>query len=185
LSVFWARPDNFYAGIWASGVDFSDLGDNTTSYEVDIYGGYNFYVRATRLSAELMYSAFPDKDIPGPTYNFYTAKLRATRSVHAFTFDGQLLFVPEGPFRSGSHWRLGGDASYRWKDWLSTSAAVGRRWSASGRHRSFWDIGATAKWNSLSIDLRYSGTNQNFVECGFVNWCDPGVTLTLQIDLWE
>jgi hypothetical protein len=36
-SLYWWRPDRFYAGLWMSRVDFSDLGDPTTSVEVDVY----------------------------------------------------------------------------------------------------------------------------------------------------
>jgi uncharacterized protein (TIGR02001 family) len=184
-SLYWARPDNFYAGVWVSGVDFSDLGDTTTSYEVDIYGGHSFYIGQTRLTLEAMYSLFPDNEIPGPTYDFFTAKMRVSRSFDAFTVGGGISYVPEASYGAGQAWRVNGETSYRWNDWLTASANIGRRWSDSRRDRSFWDLGVTAKWNSVSFDLRYSDTNHDIAECGFIDWCESGVTLTLQIDLWE
>jgi hypothetical protein len=93
--------------------------------------------------------------------------------------------VPEAPYGGGQQWRLISDTSYRWNDWLTSSAKIGRRWAESQRERSFWDVGATAKWNSVAFDLRYSDTNHNVAECGFIDWCESGVTLTLQIDLWD
>jgi uncharacterized protein (TIGR02001 family) len=184
-SVYWAHPSNSYAGVWVSGVEFSDLGDVTTSYEVDAYAGRHFDVGDTRVTLEAMYSMFPDKDIPGPTYDFFTAKLRASRSFESLTIGGELSRVPELPYGGGSQWRVGGEASYRWNDWLSSSVTIGRRWAEAQRERSFWDVGATAKWNSVSFDLRYSDTNHDIAECGFTDWCESGVTLTLQFDLWE
>src|SRR4029453_13014316 len=43
-SLYWWRPDKLYAGVWMSRVDFSDLGDPTTSFEVEVYGGRNLHV---------------------------------------------------------------------------------------------------------------------------------------------
>src|SRR5262245_9392635 len=51
-SLYWAQPGNFYTGLWISNVDFSDLGDPTTSYETEIYGGRNFDIGKTRLTLE-------------------------------------------------------------------------------------------------------------------------------------
>ena len=184
-SLYWARPDNFYAGVWISAVDFSDLGDTTTSYEVDFYGGRNFDFGQTRLTLEGMYSFFPDNQIPGPTYDFFTAKARVRHTIDAFIIGGDLSYVPEASYGAGPAWRVSGETAYKWTDWLTSSANIGRRWSDSGPDRSFWDLGTTAKWNDISFDLRYSDTDHDFVQCGFVDWCEPGVTLTLQIDLWE
>lgn len=184
-SLYWAGPDPFYAGVWISGVDFSDLGDTTTSYEVDVYGGRNFDFGHTRLSLEGMYSSFPDNETPGPTYDFLTIKARLLRSSDRVTFGGSVSYVPETSYGGGPAWRLRGESVHRWTAWLTTSANVGRRWSDSQRERSFWDVGATAKWNKTSFDLRYSDTNHSVAECGFIDWCEAGVTLTLQIDLWQ
>jgi uncharacterized protein (TIGR02001 family) len=184
-SLYWAHPRDSYAGLWVSGVDFSDLGDTTTSYETDVYGGHNFDVGKMRVALEAMYSLFPDNEIPGPTYDFFTAKLRASRSFPSSTVGASFSYVPEAPYGAGWQWRLTSEASHRWNTWLTASAKIGRRWAETKRDRSFWDVGATAKWNSVSFDLRYSDTNQNLAECGFIDWCESGVTLTLQVDLWK
>lgn len=184
-SIFWARPDNFYAGIWMSGVDFSDLGDETTSYEVDVYGGYNFHVGKSQLAVELMYSAFPDNQTPGPTYNFYTGKLRSKHSFESFSVDAELSYVPEASYAAGPQWQVKSGTTYRWSDQFSLGGGVGRRWSDNGSYRTFWDVGVTTKWNNVSFDLRYFDTDQSFMECGFVDWCESGIALTLQVDLWN
>lgn len=184
-SLYWWRPDKFYGGVWVSRVDFSDLGDSTTSLEVDVYGGRHFDLGRTQLTLEGMYSFFPDKRIPGPTYNFVTVKARARRSVGAFTFGGATAWVPEASYGAGAAWRTAGEASHTWAAWLTTSGQVGRRWSEGAANRTFWDLGATAVWKRIAVDLRYSDTNLGFSECGFVNWCQAGVAATLRVDLWR
>lgn len=184
-SVYWWRPDNFYAGVWMSPVDFSDLGDPTTSFEVDVYGGRNLSIGRTELTLEGMYSFFPDKKIPGPTYDFVTAKVRLRRSIGATTLASAIGFVPDAPYDGGPAWRLTEEFSYQWAAWLKTGGRVGRRWSERNTDRTFWDIGATTSWKKVSVDLRYSGTDLSVVECGSVNWCEAGVVATLQLDLWK
>jgi uncharacterized protein (TIGR02001 family) len=184
-SLYWWRPDNFYAGVWMSGVDFSDLGDATTSFEVDVYAGRNLDVGRTHLTLEAMYSFFPDKNVPGPTYNFVTAKARFRRSVEELTFVSTMAWIPDTPYDGGPAWRVTGEASYRWAGWLKTGGQIGRRWAPRATERTFWDIGATTTWKKVSIDLRYSDTDLGFTECGGVNWCQAGVAATLQMDLWR
>jgi uncharacterized protein (TIGR02001 family) len=184
-SLYWWRPDNFYAGVWMSPVDFSDLGDPTTSFEVDVYGGRNLYVGRTELTFEGMYSFFPDKNIPGPTYDFVTTKVRLRRSLGALTLGSAFGLVPDAPYDGGPAWRITEEFSYRWAAWLKTGGRVGRRWSARTVDRTFWDIGATTSWKQVSVDLRLSDTNLGVTECGGVNWCEPGVVATLQVDLWK
>lgn len=185
VSLYWWRPDKFYAGVWMSRVDFSDLGDPTTSVEVEVYGGRNFSIGRTELTLEGMYSLFPDKDVPGPTYDFVTAKAGLRRSVRALTLGSAFAWTPDAPYDGGPAWRVIEEASYRWTPWLKTGGKVGRRWSARATDRTFWDIGATTTWRKVSIDVRYSDTNLGLVECGGVNWCQGGVTATLQLDLWK
>lgn len=184
-SLYWWRPDNFYAGVWTSRVDFSDLGDPTTSFEVEVYGGRNLHIGRTELTFEGMYSLFPDKNIPGPTYDFFTAKARLRRSIDALTLGSSIAGIPDAPYNGGPAWRVNEEVSYRWSPCLKTGGQVGRRWSMRGVDRTFWDIGVTATWKKVSLDLRYSDTNLSVAECGGVDWCEAGVGATLQLDLWK
>jgi hypothetical protein len=69
--------------------------------------------------------------------------------------------------------------------WLKVGGQAGQRWSSRGTDRTFWDIGATMAWKQLSLDVRYADTNLGFAACGGVNWCEAGVSATLQVDLWK
>jgi len=184
-SLYWWRPDQFYAGVWMSGVDFSDLGDPTTSFEVDVYGGRNLYIGRMELTLEGMYSFFPDKNIPGPTYDFVTVKARLRRSVGALTIGSAISWIPDAPYDGGPGWRVTAEGSYAWAAWLKTGGRIGHRWSGRAADRTFWDMGATSTWKKVSIDLRYTDTNLGFTECGGVSLCEAGVAATLQVDFWK
>jgi hypothetical protein len=132
-----------------------------------------------------MYSSFPDKDIPGPTYDFVTAKARVRRPVGKLMAGSAVSWIPDTPYDGGPAWRLNGEASYRVMAWLKVGGQAGQRWSSRGTDRTFWDIGATMAWKQLSLDVRYADTNLGFAACGGVNWCEAGVSATLQVDLWK
>ena len=99
--VHWWRPDGFYAGLFATQVDFDDPGD--TSYELDLYGGKNFDLKdgKTRLTAEAMFTAFPNEHVWGPTYNFIQFKAAARRTEGPWVLTTTGSFVPEASYGAG------------------------------------------------------------------------------------
>ena len=83
--LHWAMPDDFYAGIFVSGVRFRDF--RNSNYETDFYGGRHVYFDGNDLNLELLYSAFPDTaghpsyEAPGviyPNYNFFEGSAELT-----------------------------------------------------------------------------------------------------------
>lgn len=63
----WAHDKGFYVGTWASNVDFGDK----TSYELDLYGGWNFdhwLPEDFSLGVNTIYYAYPDS---GPDINYW------------------------------------------------------------------------------------------------------------------
>src|ERR1700709_2802572 len=56
--LHWVLPDNYYAGVFVTGLDYQDF--RRTSYEVDLYGGRHFYFGANDLNLEALYSVDPD-----------------------------------------------------------------------------------------------------------------------------
>lgn len=72
----------------------------------------------------------------------------------------------------------------RVSDWVSLSSGYGCRWQ-NGTDRMHWDVGATAVWNVLSLDVRYSANDVSGSETGrplFVG-THGGVTALLTYNL--
>ena len=75
-------------------------------------------------------------------------------------------------------------------DWVSLSGNIGRQWvedlnnAGTGYPYTHWDLGATATWNNISLDIRYIDTDISRSTCeGFNgpknNWCGPTVVGTI------
>jgi uncharacterized protein (TIGR02001 family) len=181
-SLHWIGARNYYAGVWASGVDFDDPGN--TSYELDLYAGREFDIDATSVRVEALYTAFPDKSFTGPTYDFLQLKIGARRSFGAMTVGAQGAWVPAASYDSGVAWRSSVEAEYAINRWLMARAHVGRRWIERGFDRSYWEAGAIATWSRFSLELRYVDTNLSPRECGFSDRCDPAIVGTLTLRFW-
>jgi uncharacterized protein (TIGR02001 family) len=179
LSLYLWRPDNWYAGVFLTGVDYND-GD--TSLEVDTYAGRHFRVRGTRLTLEAMYTSFPDRSFQGPTYDFWQFKAQAQRSFGRLQLTGVASYVPQASYGSGQATRLETEAVYRLTPSLTARAQVGRRWIERGYDRTYWSLGAAAKWRQLTLDVRYVDTDLPPQACTFTT-CEPAVVATLTYDL--
>jgi uncharacterized protein (TIGR02001 family) len=178
-------PDNFYLGVFASGVRFEDF--RNTSYELDLYGGRHFYFDGDDLNLELLYSTFPNQaarafykppDYVFPTYNFGEASVEFSHKLDALTLSAKLIFSPAYGSGTGVMGGADGAASYTIYQWLTVDARAGRQWIEHGIDRTHWEAGTTATWRwqtqSIALDLRYYGTDLGRARCFGRNWCGPG-----------
>jgi uncharacterized protein (TIGR02001 family) len=183
LSIHWWRPDNNYAGIFVTRVDYNDPGE--TSVEVDLYAGRHFDLGAqTRLGLEAMYTFFPDRQGGGPTYDFVQVKAKAQRKEGPATFLASLAYTPEASYHAGPATHLEGQIAWKLAPHLNASAQAGRRWVARGADRSYWNFGATATWRHLAFDLRYHETDiGRRQDCLWSDACEPAVVGTVTVNL--
>jgi len=180
--LHWAAPDDFYVGVFTSGVDFKDF--RNTSYEVDFYGGRHFYFDDNDLNLEILYGVDPDiaghpsYAPPGvilPNYNFFEAAGELTHSFGAFNLGGKAILEPRPVSHGGFLWSLNGAATYSLNDWLKVSANVGRQWEKRV-DSTHWDFGVTATWRQQWVfDVRYYGTNISIANCYHMTWCQPAL----------
>jgi len=181
-NLHYFRPDGWYAGLFASQVDFKDPG--RTSYELDWYGGKNLEFAGGRseLKLQLMYTAFPDNRTFGPTYDFLTDQVALK---HAWTkklsTSTLVAFVPEGSYRSGKVWRVEGDADYALTPALTLKAQLGDQWGGRGHTRAYWSLGGAWRWKSLGFELKYVDTDRTRANCNpfLPRTCDPAVVATV------
>ncbi len=191
-SLYWFRPDHFYAGVFATGVDFSGFYDRTTSYEIDLYAGRNWdfggpdwYAGAhTRLTLEAMYTMFPDNEVPGPTYDFLQVKARGLHRIGRWTLEGSAALTPQASYGAGTAWRYEAGASYRLTDWLSIGAKAGARYAQRRPDYTFWNLGATAHFGKIELDARYYDTDLSFIDCGYSANCGSALVGKLSWNLW-
>lgn len=188
--LHWILPDDFYLGVFASGVRFKDF--RNTSYELDFYGGRHFTYDSNDLNLTLLYSTFPDQagqafyKPPGyhfPTYNFGEASSELSHKFDALTLSAKLIFSPAYGSGTGVMGDADGAASYAIRNWLTVDGRVGRQWIEDGIDRTHWEVGATATWRwrtqNLALDLREYGTDLGRAQCFGMNWCGPGAVAKL------
>ena len=92
-------------------------------------------------------------------------------------------------FDGGEGNALYGNATYTILDWLSVSGNLGHQWAENAklvgsRDYTYGDIGATATWKGLALDIRYSGTDLGTAQCGAFymatrHACSGGVVATI------
>lgn len=182
-SLYLWRPDGLYAGVWVSSVDYSFPGSPT--WEVDAYGGYKKQVGKTEISLEAMGSFFPDQPVLGPTFNFYQTKTGFQHTEGALTIGGAVSWSPEGSFGGGDTTTPVGTMTWQATSWLAIGGTWGTVISQEKQDRKFWDVGATATWKSIALNLRYADTDLERHQCFHSSWCEPSVIgkMTLNVPI--
>jgi uncharacterized protein (TIGR02001 family) len=182
--LHWWRPDGFYAGVFATQVDFGYAGAPT--YEIDSYAGKNlqFDGGKTELKLEAMYTVFPDNRTPGPTFDFIQAKAQVKRTAGPWTVIGLTAYVPESSYGSGPLHRVEGEADFAVSKALTLKAQLGNQGGGRGHERTYWSLGAQAVWKTLTFELRYLDNDRTRANCGFLpKACDPAVVGTMTVSL--
>ncbi|WP_293901260.1 TorF family putative porin [Phenylobacterium sp.] len=174
-NVHYFRPDGWYAGVFATTVDFNDYG---TSYELDIYGGRTLTLdKQTDLKLQVLYTTFPDNRTPGPTYDFIQGGVSLVRKAGPLTLIGQTTVVPEASYGSGKAYRAELGADYVLTPHLTLKALAGRRWIGRGSDRTYWSLGAATMWKHLTFEVRYQDSNLSRARCGYnPDICGPALT---------
>jgi len=171
-SLYLWRPDGYYAGIWLSEVDFQD---GQTTFEIDTYVGRNTRYGKYETSIQLMYSAFNDDDVSGPTYDFFQLKAGVKRRFEALALGVAILWSPSGSAGAGDVTQLRAESEYRFSPYIKAVGTLGRGWFEKRVDRAYWDVGLTFEWKKLDVDVRYSGTDLGKQACFFTDWCEPGL----------
>ena len=141
----------FYAGAWASNVDFGD----GTDAEVDLYGGYRTQAAGYDLDfgvAGYGYVGAPD----GADYNYVEFMAQASRPVGAAVLGAAAYysFDYSGADKEAAYVEL--NAAYALADKWTLSAAVGHQWLDVSGDYATWNLGtAYALSDALALDVRY------------------------------
>jgi uncharacterized protein (TIGR02001 family) len=146
---------SFYAGAWASNVDFGD----DTDAEFDIYGGYRTEAAGFALDFGVigyLYAGTPD----GADYNYAEFKAAASRAVGPATVGAAVYYSPDffGVDEAATYAEING--AFSPADKWTISGAVGQQWLDVSDDYVTWNAGvAYALTDNLALDVRYYDTD--------------------------
>ncbi len=145
----------FYAGGWASTVDFGD----DTDAEVDLYGGYRTEAAGYALDFGVL-GYFYVNEPSGADYNFVEFKAAASRAIGPATLGAAVYYAPDffGVDEEATY--LEANAAYALADKWTVSGAVGHQWLDVTDDYTTWNLGvAYALTDNLAVDGRYHDTD--------------------------
>ena len=193
--------NGWFAGVWASSVDFLDSATKDAPAEVDIYGGYNYAVSdTTEIGIKAIYYWYPDSDYGGTNhYDYVELGGHVSHSFEKFSLLGEIYWSPDYFNESGDSIYLAGTATvpllkefWFFDGGLSASARLAYQWiDDNGTFGTpdylTWDIGLTAKAGIFSFDARYVDTDLSDSECFgggvFKDFCGAGFMGTVTVAL--
>lgn len=141
----------FYAGVWASQVDFGD----ETDAEFDVYGG----VLWTALGIDWDLGALSYNYINAPNFTDYDIvefKLTGSRRFGPVTAGAGVYYSPDfsGPEKEATY--VEGNLAYAIKDGIEISGAYGKQFLDLGDDYEAWNAGVLFNaTDKISLDLRY------------------------------
>ena len=144
----------FYAGTWASTVDFGDGTDGEWDFYLGVTPsglGFDWDLGVT------FYTYVGDPS--GSDYNFTEFKVTAERSDGPVTWGGEVHVSPEFTGGVGEAVYAQGNLAYEVAPNLSVSGAVGHQWVDTGDYFN-WNAGVSYAFNdAFGLDLRYHDTD--------------------------
>ena len=146
---------SFYAGAWASNVDF---GDDTTA-EVDLYGGFRTETGGFAVDLGVvtyLYVEAPD----GTDYDYVEFKAAASRAVGPVTAGAAVYYSPDFFGLDEEATYVEGNVAFTPAEKWTVSAAVGYQALDVNDDYTTWNAGvAYAVTDNLAIDVRYHDTD--------------------------
>jgi len=150
----------FYAGAWASNVDF---GVPDPKIEVDLYAGVKPTVGDTSFDFGVLYYGYRKDKNGAPGANSYT-EVKAAVS-HAFgpaTLGGAVYYSPEWPGKGGDATYIEGNAAIPIAKYLTLSGAVGHQEIKNYGDYNTWNVGVGfLLGENATIDVRYHDTDEH------------------------
>ncbi|GLK57278.1 uncharacterized protein (TIGR02001 family) [Methylopila capsulata] len=168
--------DWFYAGIWASNVQFAD-GSTDPAAEVDLYGGVRHTFGALTLDAGALYYWYPGED--GGETNYWELSFKPSYAItDDLVVSGTFLYGWDIGKSGGDGFYLVGGAKYTLPFQpitdvsLYVSGEFGKQWlgkTDSGfnpRDYLTWNAGLGGTYKAMTLDVRYIDTDLSKTECG-------------------
>lgn len=144
---------SFYAGVWASNVDFLD----NTDAEIDVYGGYRGEAAGFAYDVGVvtyLYAPGANQD-----YDYVELKAAASRAVGPATFGAAVYFSPDffGLDDEATYLEFNAAYAVPQVSGLTLTSAVGKQWLSTTDDYVTWNVGGTYAFagTPLALDVRY------------------------------
>ena len=145
----------FYAGAWASTVDFGE----DTDAEVDLYGGYTTQIAGFDVDVGAVVYLYVGKPA-GSDYDFIELKAAASRSIGPVSLGAATFYSPNFFGVDDEAFYYEANSAYALSPSLTASGAVGHQSLDVSDDYTTWNVGLTYAFPSLiSIDMRYHDTD--------------------------
>ncbi len=143
----------FYAGSWASNVEFGD----GTNLELDLYAGVTPSAAGFDFDLGGIFYAYPGSPDGAGEQDFFEAFAGVSRSHGDFGWDAKLSWSPDFYLESGSAWYGELGASYLIAETFAVDARIGlsRFDDLTGADYEDYQIGASTSWIGVDWDLRW------------------------------
>lgn len=147
----------FYAGTWASNIDFDDPSD--ANMEVDFYGGIaSEFANGITWDLGVIYYVYPDSE--DTDLDFVELK-----GALGYSFDGGLSVGGEVYYDpDNENMYLNATAGFAVSENFGVDASVGNYQFDAGGDYTNWSVGASTSAAGFGFDLRYWGTDIDGVE---------------------
>jgi uncharacterized protein (TIGR02001 family) len=159
---------NFYAGTWASNINFGTGGANM---ELDVYGGYKFATGPVNFDVGVIGYLYPGASDDAAELDYWEGYIKPSIALSdQFTLGGALYYSPEFTGESGDGFYYEVNGAFTVSDALSFSGAVGVQtvdtdgFFFGEDEYTTWNVGGTYSALGLGFDLRYVGTDVDNVE---------------------
>jgi uncharacterized protein (TIGR02001 family) len=179
----------FYAGVWASMIDFEPTGINADA-EVDFYAGIKPVWGPVTFDLGVIYYLYPAASDAGAELDYVELKLGASTTFDKLTVGGVAFWSPEYTGEVGETWTLEGSASYVLpKVWIfdpSISGLIGTTLFSdnSALDYAYWNAGVTLVVDKLALDFRYWDTDSDGTDfCFIASTCDERFVFTAKLTL--
>ncbi|MEG1452684.1 TorF family putative porin [Brevundimonas sp.] len=141
----------FYAGGWASTVDFGD----STDFEWDLTAGVTGTAGAIDWDLGLAYYAYAGAP-SGADYDFVELKAAASHSFEKLTLGALVYYSPDFSGVDETATYLEANGAYEINDRWSVSGGVGRQFLDVTSDYTAWNLGVGVNLTkALSLDVRY------------------------------
>lgn len=182
-------PYGFYAGVWASNLDFNVPDPDPADLEIDFYGGFaGEFANGIGWDIGGLYYAYPGSDTgPGVAdYDYFEAYGSLSYDFGMFDVAAGLAYSPDYFFESDDSLYVYGDVGVPLNFYgLSLAGHVGHQEiddNAQFGTPDYWDwsVGVSKDIGAFTFDVSYVDTDLSDTECfGGTDFCDATAIFTI------